>query len=76
MHPDHENLPLPVQQRLRRIAIGKCVACAVLVVCGIVLLFTPEVPSMPAATIAGAGVVGVALFGSQLMRRATPDTDD
>ncbi|NKR53042.1 hypothetical protein GS481_02915 [Rhodococcus hoagii] len=76
MHPDHENLPLPVQQHLRRIARRKCVACAVLVLIGIALLFTPDAPPWAAATIIGAGVMGVALFGSQLMRRPTQDAND
>ena len=80
MHPEHENRPIPMQPYLRHIAIRKCVAAAVLVVCGIVLLFAPDIPSWSAATIAGAGVMGVVLFGSELVRRpdaghTTPNTD-
>ncbi|WP_458683353.1 hypothetical protein [Prescottella equi] len=74
--------PMTLRQYRRYLAVRKCIASALLVVCGIVLLFTPEVPAMAAATIAGSGVMGVALFGSELVRRpsagpsALDDTTD
>ncbi|GBF17540.1 hypothetical protein Br6_04946 [Rhodococcus sp. Br-6] len=61
--------PMTLRQYRRYLAVRKCIASAVLVVCGIVLLFVAEVPAMAAATIAGSGVMGVALFGSELVRR-------
>lgn len=65
----HDKTPMTRRQYRRYLAAWRCVASAVLVVCGIVLLFSPGVPVMAAAMIAGSGAMGVALFGSELVRR-------
>ncbi|MDH6284298.1 hypothetical protein [Prescottella agglutinans] len=58
----------------RRILVRQCVCTALLAVCGIVLMFQPNVPKFSAGMIIGAGVVGVVLFGGQLLN-ASPNRD-
>lgn len=71
MRPEDQTSTRADAQIRRRILVRQCCLTALLAVCGIVLIFQPNVPRFSAAMIIGSGVVGAVLFGVQLLNASS-----